>query len=123
MARTDFKSVDEYIATFPAEVQTKLEEVRGVIKRAIPEAKEGISYQIPAYSHHGPVVYFSGFKKHISLASPPPTMEVFKDKLAGYKTSISVVQFPLDRPIPHELIAEIAAYKVKANTTNRNERT
>jgi len=115
MAKTDFRSVDEYIATFPTEVQKILEEIRGIIREAIPEAKEVISYQIPCYDNSGPIVYFSAFTNHISVAAPPPTIEVFKDELTAYKTSKSVFQIPYDQPIPKELITKMAKWREAEN--------
>lgn len=115
MAKTDFKSVDEYIATFPVETRKKLEEIRQIIRAAVPDAKEGISYQIPYYHNNGPVVYFSAFTSHISLATPPPTIDELKDELSAYKTSKSVVQFPNDKPLPAALITRIARYRESYN--------
>lgn len=119
MAKTDFKSIDEYIATFPENVKLKLELVRKIIHEATPEAKEIISYQIPCFDQNGPVLYFSAFTKHISIATPPPTLDVFKNDLKNYKTSKSVFQVPLDQQIPSELISKIAKYKVKENMKKR----
>lgn len=115
MAKTDFKTIDEYIATFPKEVQSTLETVRQIIKKAVPEAEEGISYQLPVFKYHGYVLYFGGFKNHFSISSPPPTFEVFKDELKPYKVSKSVVQIPYSEPIPSELITKIAKYKAAEN--------
>lgn len=115
MAKTDFKTVDEYITTFPSDIQATLQAIRDIIRRAIPDAEEGIGYQIPCYRHNGPVVYFSAFKNHIAFASPPPTIEHFKDSLTAYKTSVSVVQFPYGQPLPEDLITQIAQYHYAEN--------
>lgn len=115
MAKTDFKSIDEYIATFSIDIQQKLEEIRQIIHAAVPEAKEVISYQIPCFNHYGPVLYFSAFKSHLSIAAPPPTFQVFKEELSSYKTSVSVFQIPYDKPIPAQLIAKIAKYRAQEN--------
>lgn len=115
MAKTDFKSIDEYIATFEADVQEKLQTVRQIIHKAVPQAKEVISYQIPCFNNSGPILYFSVFTKHISIAAPPPTMEVFKKDLAGYKTSVSVFQIPFNQPIPSQLIAKMAKWREAEN--------
>lgn len=115
MAKTDYKSIDEYIAAFPEEIQNKLEEVRKIIRAAVPDAKEVISYQIPCFNLNGPILYFSAYKKHLTLSAPPPTFEVFKEELASYKTSISAVQLPYDQPIPKALITKIAKYRAAEN--------
>ena len=115
MAKTDYKSIDEYIANFPDDIQEKLETIRQTIHAAVPEAKEVISYQIPCFNLSGPILYFSAFKNHIAVAAPPPTIEVFKNELSGYKTSLSVFQIPYDQPIPKELITRMAGYRAAEN--------
>ena len=115
MAKTDFQSIDEYIATFPSRIQDKLEEVRRIIHKAVPDAKEVISYQIPCFNLNGPILYFSAFTKHLAIAAPPPTIEVFKQVLSSYKTSVSVFQIPYDQPIPATLIAKIAKWRATEN--------
>lgn len=115
MAKTDYRSIDEYLANFPNEIQEKLETIRQTIHAVVPGAKEVISYQIPCFSMNGPIVYFSAFKNHIAVAAPPPTIEVFKDELSGYKTSLSVFQIPYDQAIPKELISKIVKYRAAEN--------
>jgi uncharacterized protein YdhG (YjbR/CyaY superfamily) len=117
MARTDFKSVDEYIATFPKEVQAILTTVRRTIRKAVPQAEELISYQIPAYKFHGRLLYFSAFKNHYSLfAVNEEVLRTFKKELARYERSgRGTVRFPLDEPVPVKLIRDIAAYRAKEN--------
>lgn len=122
MAKTNYKTIDEYIAAFPDTVQHKLEEVRKIIHEAAPDAKEIISYQIPCFDQNGPILYFSAFTKHISIATPPPTLDVFKKELKDYKTSKSVFQIPFDQPIPAKLITKIATYKVRENMKNTDKR-
>lgn len=116
MAKTDFKSIDEYIATFPREIQKFLEQYRQVIHEAVPEAKETISYQIPCFNLNGSVMYLFATKDHMSVSSPPPAMEHFKEELTAYKTSKSVFQVPYDQPIPKALITKIAKWRVAENT-------
>jgi uncharacterized protein YdhG (YjbR/CyaY superfamily) len=115
MARTDFKSVDEYIATFPEEVQKILQCVRRTILEAVPGAKEMISYQIPAYKLGGErVIYFAGWKEHYSLY--PVTEEVVKGlkaDLAPYNITKGTIRFPLSRPVPVKLIEGIARSRAK----------
>jgi len=115
MAKTDFKSVDEYIATHPEDVQATLQRVRGIIRKAVPGAEEAISYQIPTYKLHGGyVVYFAGWKQHYSLY--PATgrlVAAFKDELAPYELSKGTIRFPLSQPVPVKLIERIARFLAK----------
>jgi uncharacterized protein YdhG (YjbR/CyaY superfamily) len=115
MARTDFKSVDAYIATHPKQVQAVLRRVRGIIRKALAGASEGISYQIPAYKLHGGVViYFAGWKQHYSLYPATGGLaEAFQDELAPYEVSKGTIRFPLDRPVPVKLIERIAKFRAK----------
>jgi len=117
MAKTDFKTVDEYISTFPPDTQAVLQQVRQAIKAAVPEAEEVISYQIPALKYHGWIFYFAAFKSHFSLSCPPPftVFDSFKDELAGYKRSKSAIQFPLDEPVPVDLISRMAEFRAAEN--------
>jgi uncharacterized protein YdhG (YjbR/CyaY superfamily) len=115
MAKTDFKSVDEYIASQPEAVQGLLEQVRSTIRKAVPQAEEVISYKIPTYKLHGrPVLYFAGWKQHFSLY--PVTANVvaaFKDEIAPYLVKKATVRFPLARPVPVKLIGRIAKFRAK----------
>lgn len=117
MAKTDFKTVDEYIRTFPEDVQETLEKIRQTIKKAVPDAEEVISYQIPAFKYHGWILYISAYKNHYSISCPPPftIFEVFKEELSSYELSKSTVQFPKSKPIPFDLIGKIAAFRAKEN--------
>jgi uncharacterized protein YdhG (YjbR/CyaY superfamily) len=112
MAKTDFKSVDEYIATQPADVQTVLQRVRGAIRKAVPGAEEAISYQIPTYKLHGRyVVYFAGWKSHYSLyPANARLVTAFKKDLARYEVNKGTIRFPLAEPVPVKLIASIAKF-------------
>ena len=115
MAKTDFKSVDEYIATHPPEVQAVLQRVRSTIRKAVPGAEEAISYQIPTFKLHGTyVVYFAGWKKHYSLyPASRALVAAFKDDLSSYEVNKGTIRFPLDRPVPVRLIAGIAKFMAK----------
>lgn len=114
MAQTDFQDVDEYIATFPEDVQALLRTVRQTIREAVPGAEETISYQIPAYKFHGWLLYFSAYKRHWSLSSPPSKLfETFKEQLADYNVSKSAIQFPLDQPVPVQLIHDMAIWRAE----------
>lgn len=124
MARTDFKSVDEYIATFPGEVQALLQGVRRAIRDAVPEAEEVISYQMPAYRLHGPVLYFSAFKSHYSLFGVTAGVrKAFKEELSRYGgTTKGTLRFPLDGPVPAKLIGDIARHRAKENLAKEGKK-
>jgi uncharacterized protein YdhG (YjbR/CyaY superfamily) len=115
MAKTDFKSVDEYIATHPEDVQAVLQRVRGAIRKAVPDAEEVISYQIPTYKlHGGRVLYFAGWRQHYSLyPATDHLVEAFKAELAPYKVSKGTIRFPLSEPVPVKLIERIAKARAK----------
>ena len=115
MAKTDFKSVDEYIATHPEAVQAVLRRVRGTIRKAVPNAEEVISYQIPAYKMQGAaVIYFAGWKEHYSLYPASDRMvKAFKNELAPYKVSKGTIRFPLTEPVPVKLIEGVAKFRAK----------
>ena len=115
MAKTDFKSVDEYIGSQPEAARAVLERVRSTIRKAVPEAEEVISYQIPAYKLHGRrVLYFAGWKQHYSLyPAGPQLVEAFKDELAPYEVSKGTIRLPLSQPVPVELIKRIAKFRAK----------
>jgi uncharacterized protein YdhG (YjbR/CyaY superfamily) len=116
--KTQYKTVDEYIQTLPEDIQVVLEKIRQTIKKTAPEAIEGISYQMPAFKLNGkPLVYFAAFKSHIGFYPVPSGIESFKKELADYKYSKGSVQFPLDKPIPYDLVEKIVAFRVKENLT------
>jgi uncharacterized protein YdhG (YjbR/CyaY superfamily) len=112
MAKTDFKSVDEYITGHPEEVQAILQRVRITIRKAVPGAEEVISYQIPTYKLHGRyVIYFAGWKQHYSLyPATDHLVAAFKDDLAPYKVNKGTIRFPLSQPVPVKLIERIAKF-------------
>ncbi len=116
--RTAYKDVDAYIAARPKPVQRMLTQVRRTIRKAAPEAKETISYRIPAYTLNGPLIYFAAFPDHISLYPAPRGAAEFKQELAAYKGGKGTVQFPLDKPLPLGLITRIVKYRLKENRTN-----
>ena len=106
-----FKTTDEYIEQFSPEIQELLTKVKNVIKEAVPEATEKISYQMPTYYLHGNLVHFAAYKQHIGFYPTPGGVEAFKDQLTSFKTSKGAIQFPLDQPLPFELISEMAKYR------------
>jgi uncharacterized protein YdhG (YjbR/CyaY superfamily) len=123
MAKTDFKTVDEYISTHPDAVQPTLQRVREAIRKAMPDAQEVISYQIPAYKVDGSVVlYFAGWKQHYSIyPATDALLDEFKDDLAPYTVEKATIRFPLSQPVPVKLIERIAKFRVK-ETTERGKR-
>src|SRR5258705_3797548 len=122
MAKTDFKSVDKYIASQPEAGQVALKRVRSTIRKALPGAEEVISYQIPTYKLNGrPVLYFAAWKEHYSLyPSTAQVVATFKDDLAPYEVSKGTIRFPLSRPVPAKSIEGIA--KVRANEVAAREK-
>lgn len=116
MIKLSFSSVDEYISVFPEDVQEIMQKIRGIILITVPDAWEGISYGMPTYKLSGKVlVYFAGYKKHIGFYATPSGHENFAKELSQYKQGRGSVQFPLDKPIPYDLIAEITAFRAAEN--------
>ena len=114
MKRTTAKDIDEYIAGFPDDVQKILKKIRSTIRKAAPGAKETISYAIPTFTLNGRyLIYFAAFKKHVSIYPAPRGSEEFKKELSAYQGGKGTVQFPLDEPIPFDLITRIVKFKVK----------
>ncbi len=113
--KVQFHSIDEYIASFPADVQERLQAVRAVIKAAAPEAEEKISYQMPTFALKGNLVHFAAHKKHIGFYPLPSGLEAFKDELALYEQGKGSVQFPFDKPLPLELIRKIVQARLTEN--------
>lgn len=110
-------SVDEYIDTFPVDIQKILRQIRAIVKETAPFAVESISYGMPAYKLYGkPLVYFAGFKNHIGFYATPSGHSAFRDELSQYKQGKGSVQFQLDKPIPYELIGQIVEFRVVENT-------
>ena len=110
-----FNTIDEYIAVFPADVQVRLADMRTTIRDAAPEAEEAISYQMPTFRLKGNLVHFAGYKGHIGFYPAPSGIEAFKDELAGYKGAKGSVQFPLDQPLPLDLVRRITQFRVAEN--------
>jgi len=109
------KSIDEYIAQFPPEVQAVLERIRTTIRSAAPEAQEVISYRIPAFTLNGVLVYFAAFKEHIGLYPPVSGNARLEKAISPYAGEKGNLRFPLDRPMPYSLIEQIVKYRVKQN--------
>ncbi len=115
------KTMDEYIATFPKNVQDILQELRKVIKEAAPEAKEAISYGMPTFKLNGNLVHFAAYKNHIGFYPAPSGIDSFKEKLAKYRTGKGTLQFPIDEPIPFELVKEVVRVRVKENLSKKSK--
>lgn len=110
-----FSSIDEYIASFPAPVQTILGELRMVIRAVAPEAQEKISYQMPTFVLNGYLVHFAAYEKHIGLYPAPDGSQPFMKELSRYKVQKSTFRFPIDRPLPMEAIREYIKFRVVEN--------
>lgn len=111
-----FRSIDEYIATFPEDRQALLEAVRATIKAAAPGAEERISYQMPAFVLNGNLVYFAAWKNHIGFyPASGGVSEAFKDELSAYESAKGSIRFPTSRPLPVELISRIVQFRVAEN--------
>lgn len=108
-------NIDEYIAGFPAETQVILEKIRETIRSAAPEAEETISYAMPTFKLESNLVYFAAFKKYIGFYPTPSGVKEFQKELAVYENAKGSIRFPLDQPIPYNLISKIVAYRVQEN--------
>ena len=113
--RRQFKTMDEYIDSFPEDVRRILNELRQTIQEVAPEAQETISYQMPTFVLNGNLVHFAAFENHIGFYPTPSGIESFKQELSGYKSAKGSVQFPIHEPLPLPLISRIVAYRVEEN--------
>ncbi len=110
-----YQSINDYISKFPPEIQEKLNHLRKVIKESAPGAEEKISYQMPTFALHGNLVHFAAYDHHIGFYPAPSGIDEFKQELSGYKWAKGSVQFPLDKPLPYELISKIVKFRVAEN--------
>jgi uncharacterized protein YdhG (YjbR/CyaY superfamily) len=110
-----YSTIDEYIALFPVHIQKILNTIRETIKAAAPETGEKISYQIPTFTLKGNLVHFAAFKNHIGFYPTSSGTEEFKKELSAYDVSKGTIRFPLDKPIPYDLIRRIVVFRVKEN--------
>lgn len=113
--KKNFQTIDEYIATHAPEIQKILQGIRTTIHEAVPEAEEAISYQMPTFKLKGNLIHFAAFKNHIGLYPTPSGIEKFKKELAAYQGAKGSIRFPLDQPIPYELIGRIAQFRATEN--------
>jgi uncharacterized protein YdhG (YjbR/CyaY superfamily) len=116
------KTIDEYIKTFPKDIQWKLQEIRKTIHKAAPKAEEVISYNIPAFKRNEVLVYFAAFKNHIGFFPTSKPIEVFKKELEGYKTSKGTIQFPLNKKIPLGLITKITKFRLREDSEKKKSK-
>ena len=112
---TKFKTVDEYFSAFPASTRKILQEVRRTIKQAAPQAEEVISYNMPAFKWHGILVYYAAYKKHIGFYPTASGIKTFQNEIAKYENSKGAVQFPIDQPMPVDLITKMVKFRMKEN--------
>lgn len=114
--------VDEYISQFPSDVQVKLQALRQIIRDSAPNAVEKISYKMPTYAEHGNLVHFAAYAKHIGFYPGSSGIEAFQEELSRYKGAKGSVQFPLDQPLPEELIRQIVQFRVQENVKKAREK-
>jgi|SRR5688572_458152 len=122
VSRRQFKTIDEYINSFPEDVRRILTELRQTIREVAPDAEETINYQIPTFILNGNLVHFAAFENHIGFYPAPSGMEAFKKELSGYKSAKGSVQFPIDEPLPLPLIRKIVEYRVKENLEKKQKK-
>lgn len=121
--REQYRSIDEYIAVFPPEVQVKLRKIRAVISDAAPDAEEAIRYGIPTFRLEGSnLVHFAAFKDHISFFPTASGVEHFRQELSTYRLSTGTVQIPLDMPVPYDLIRRITAFRAGETRGTKKKR-
>lgn len=108
-----YKTIDEYISSFPMTTQIILKDIRKAIKEIVPEATEAISYGMPTFKLNGNLIHFAAYKHHIGFYPTPSGVEAFKKDLEKYKTSKGAIQFPIDKPMPLALFRKIVKYRVK----------
>jgi uncharacterized protein YdhG (YjbR/CyaY superfamily) len=121
--KVGFSSIDEYIATFPEDIRTILEEIRATIKAAAPDAEEKISYQMPTFFLKGNLVHFAAFRNHIGFYPTPSGTEAFKDEIARYQGAKGSIRFPLNEPMPLDLISRIVEMRAIENLKKAERKT
>jgi uncharacterized protein YdhG (YjbR/CyaY superfamily) len=124
MAKTDFKSIDQYHKTFPTEVVERMQKIRDAAHKVVSDVEETISYQIPCFKFHGYLIYYSAYAKHISLSYPfsKELLERFKSDLKNYKVSKSAIQFPNDQELPIGLITKIIEFRKAENIASAKKK-
>jgi len=122
MQNIKYTTIDEYISSFPKNIQKMLGDVRSVIRKVAPDSVEAISYGIPTFKLNGNLVHFAAFKNHIGFYPAPNGIEEFEKELSVYKQGKGSVQFPVDKPLPLDLISKIVKYRVKKNSEKNSTR-
>jgi len=122
MKDLETSSIDDYIAGFPTDLQMILQKVRQTIREAAPDAKEKIAYGIPTFTLEGNLVHFAAFKQHIGFYPDPRGIDEFINKLAQYRSGKGTIQFPLNEPIPYDLIREVTLWRVSDNLRRAAEK-
>lgn len=118
--KKQFKTIDEYIKTFPKSVQSTLEKVRHTVRKAAPEAVEAISYQMPTFKLNGKnLVHFAAYKDHIGFYPTPSGTEAFEKELSPYKRGKGSVRFPIGKPVPYDLVRKIVMFRIKENVEKK----
>jgi uncharacterized protein YdhG (YjbR/CyaY superfamily) len=120
--RTKANTIDEYISGYPKETQDLLEKLRGTIRKAAPEAQETISYAMPTFTLNGNLVHFAAFKNHIGFYPTASGIEAFRKELSVYKGAKGSVQFPVNKPLPLELVSKIVKFRVNENMNKAKAR-
>lgn len=115
MNKNKAKTVEEYIASFPKPLQSKLKTIRKIVKKNAPDALEKIGYGMPSYNYLGALLYFAAYQKHIGLYAMPTTIVHFEKQLAKYDTSKGTIRFDIDKKLPEGLITKIVKFRVKEN--------
>jgi uncharacterized protein YdhG (YjbR/CyaY superfamily) len=121
-AKPTFSNTDEYIACFPIHIQNILKQIRKTIQLAAPNAEEIISYRMPAYRQNGVLVYFAAYKNHIGFYPTASGIVAFQHEISDYKSSKGAVQFPIDKPMPLDLIERIVKFRIEANELKSNKK-
>jgi len=111
----EYTDINAYISNYPVEIQTILEKVRKTIQQAAPEAKEAIKYGMPTFVLNGNLVHFAAYKNHIGFYPAPTGIDAFINDLAQYRTGKGTIQFPIDKPIPFDLITKVVKFRVNEN--------
>ena len=115
ISKTKFETVDEYFSTLPQHAKAMLQELRKTIKKAAPQAEELISYNMPAFKLRGMLVWYAAYKEHIGFYPRPSAIEAFKKEVSVYKGAKGTIQFPIDKPLPLNLVIKIVKYRLKEN--------
>lgn len=116
------ENIDTYIASFPPDIQQRLQEIRRIIKTAAPDAEEVISYSMPAFKQNGVLVYFAGYANHTGFYPTGSGIRNFQQEIAAYKNSKGAVQFPHDQPLPEELITRMVKFRVTEDLEKKRKK-